>query len=188
MGWAPSGASRRECHEAGAADAPRAERRRVRRSGEECPPMTRVKLTTQVLSALTAVGLAMAILARPAGARDVFTYRDGWRFLRQDVPAAAQEDFDDRAWESVRLPHSYGWEEALRGKNYYRGPGWYRLSFDAPRAGPGRRAFLWFGAASSVADVYLNGQHLGQHRGGFSAFCFEATPAIRFGGSNVLAV
>jgi len=47
---------------------------------------------------------------------------------------------------------------------------------------------LRFGGASIVTDVYLNGQHLGQHRGAFGAFCFELTPHWRPGGPNELRV
>jgi beta-galactosidase len=73
------------------------------------------------------------------------------------------------------------------GKDYYRGPGWYRRELDiAPEAG--KRYFLKFEAASLVADVYLNGKFLGEHRGGFGAFCFEITNQLSASGTNLLAV
>ena len=94
--------------------------------------------------------------------------------------------------------------EAGKGGNYYRGPGWYRTKLALPESAKGKRVFIRFEAASLVADVYLNGVHLGQsaigsaggetsprsggHRGGFTAFCYELTPHIRLGGDNVLAV
>ena len=39
-----------------------------------------------------------------------------------------------------------------------------------------------------MADVYLNGKPLGQHRGAFGAFCFEITTNLSAGGTNLLAV
>ena len=51
-----------------------------------------------------------------------------------------------------------------------------------------KRYFLQFESASQVADVYLNGQFLGQHRGGFGAFCFEITKALSPSGKNLMAV
>ena len=39
-----------------------------------------------------------------------------------------------------------------------------------------------------MADVYLNGQFLGEHRGGFGAFCFEITQQLSDTGTNLLAV
>ena len=43
-------------------------------------------------------------------------------------------------------------------------------------------------AASQVADVFLNGKLLGEHRGGFGAFCFEVTGRLAPTGANLLAV
>jgi beta-galactosidase len=110
-----------------------------------------------------------------------------WRFKSGEIAGAEQAGFNDGDWQAVTLPHNWGWEQAQKGEAYYRGPGWYRRSLDlAPQ--PGRRYFLRFGAAGSVADVYLNGVPLGQHRGAFGAFCFEITKQLSPGGTNLLAV
>ncbi len=111
----------------------------------------------------------------------------GWHFKLADVPDAEKSGFDDSGWETVSLPHNWGWQEAQAGKNYYRGPGWYRRELEVV-AQPGKRYFLRFEAASLIADVYLNGKLLGQHRGGFGAFCFEITKALSDTGTNLLAV
>jgi beta-galactosidase len=112
----------------------------------------------------------------------------GWRFARADAAGAEAPAFDDSAWENVSVPHTYN---ALDGEDgggdYYRGVGWYRLRFDAPSNLTRRRVFLGFDAANTVADVYLNGVLLGSHRGGYSAFRFDATPAL-VPGENLLAV
>ena len=57
-----------------------------------------------------------------------------------------------------------------------------------PSADAGKRIYVYFEGAFQVADVYVNGQHLGQHRGGYTRFIFDATSAIDVGGDNVLAV
>jgi beta-galactosidase len=116
----------------------------------------------------------------------------GWRFMQGDDSDASKSDYTEGTnWQSVTIPHNWGWQEAMAGRPYYRGPGWYRCNFTLGQqnntAGP-RRYFLRFEAASTVADVYLNGKHLGQHRGGFGAFCFEVTSQISSTGANVLAV
>ncbi len=112
----------------------------------------------------------------------------GWRFKQGDVSDAAQPAFSDADWEAVSLPHNWGWQQAAKGQDFYQGPGWYRreLNIGAPQSG--RRYFLRFEAASTVADVYLNGKSLGQHRGGFGAFCFEITSQLSANGTNLLAV
>lgn len=119
-------------------------------------------------------------------ARDDTRLDEGWQFATNEsvaeVPATAN-------WQPVTVPHCWGWQEAQKGdKNYYRGPAWYKRELDATLQ-PGKRYFLRFEAASSVADVYLNGKFIGEHRGAFGAFCFEITTNLSTGaGTNLLAV
>jgi beta-galactosidase len=112
---------------------------------------------------------------------------DGWRFLRGDAAGAEAVGFADATWTSVSVPHTYNASDGQDGGgDYYRGVAWYRRNLAAPEL-EGRRAFLELGAASTVADVYLNGALLGSHRGGYSAFRFDVTDAL-VPGDNVLAV
>jgi beta-galactosidase len=125
----------------------------------------------------------------PAGRTDTLLL-DGWRFLNADATGAEAPTFDDSGteWSAITLPHTWN---ALDGEdgggNYRRGIGWYRRHITAQAPAAGRHAYLQFDAASMVADVYLNGTHLGQHRGGFAAFRFDVTAALQ-AGDNVLAV
>jgi len=135
-----------------------------------------------------------AALRVAAAPREDTDLNSDWKFGRGDdgIATGAQriEEFsaDGSGWETVSLPHCWGWEEAQKGKPYYRGPGWYRREIDLKTPIPGRRYFLRFEAAGSVADVYLNGQLLGEHRGAFGAFCFEITKQLSRSGTNSLAV
>ena len=120
-------------------------------------------------------------------AREDQLLNSGWRFALRDARGAETNGFDDSGWQAVSLPHNWGWEDAQQGKPNYRGPAWYRRELIIlPQAG--KRFFLRFEAASLVADVYLNGTFLGQHRGGFGAFCFEITKDLSNSGTNLLAV
>jgi len=107
----------------------------------------------------------------------------GWRFKLGEVPNGESPGLDDAAWQSVSLPHNWGWEDAQQGKPIVRGPGWYRRQLEITPQ-PGKRYFLKFEAASLVADVYFNGKLLGQHRGGFGAFCYEITEELSRSGTN----
>jgi beta-galactosidase len=120
-------------------------------------------------------------------ARESTLLDSGWRFKSGEATNAEQSDFNDSDWQAVSIPHNWGWEEAQQGKDFYRGPGWYRRELNiTPETG--KRYFLRFEAASLVADVYLNGERLGEHRGGFGAFCFEITTNLSATGTNLLAV
>ena len=143
---------------------------------------------------LILAGCISAIFSTPAGAREDTRLDSGWRFQQGDpaglfgqAMSPADANWIDSNWQTVSVPHNWGWEQAQDGKNYYRGPGWYRRELDiAPESG--KRYFLRFEAASLVADVYLNGKSLGEHRGGFGAFCFEITKQLSQSGTNLLAV
>jgi beta-glucuronidase len=69
---------------------------------------------------------------------------------------------------------------------FYEGTVWYKRSFDYQRK-PDTRLFVYFGAANYRADVYLNGEKLGHHVGGFTPFNFEITKLVRDTG-NFLVV
>lgn len=143
-------------------------------------------------SELGAGGLALAgaggtAASEAAPPRTLEVLGEGWRFLRADAVGAEAVGFDDSSWASVRVPHTYNAEDGQNGGgDYYRGAGWYRRVLVAPEL-VGRRAFLEFGAANAVADVYVNGTLVGSHRGGYSAFRFDVTDAL-VAGDNVLAV
>jgi beta-galactosidase len=129
---------------------------------------------------------AGAGLTLNAAVREDTVLESGWRFQQGDPAGAEQEIFSNARWQTISVPHNWGWEQAQRGEKYLRGPGWYRREL-AIKPESGKRYFLKFEAASLVADVYLNGKWLGQHRGGFGAFCFEITTNLSASGTNQLA-
>lgn len=141
------------------------------------------------------LGLLLAGAPVPVLAASERPLAEGWHFVKSDAAGAEAPAFDDRAWQSVSVPHTYNAQDSgiggakARGEPegvYYRGPAWYRLGFAAsPQAG--KRYLLNFGGASLKAEVWLNGRRLGQHKGGYGAFRFDATEALR-SGDNVLAV
>ncbi|HXF10824.1 MAG TPA: glycoside hydrolase family 2 TIM barrel-domain containing protein [Desulfuromonadaceae bacterium] len=135
------------------------------------------------------IALLIAVVSFQLVARDDTRLDEGWKFAKGEAIKDGQSVVDETNWLAITIPHCWGWEEAQAGeKNYYRGPAWYQRELDAT-VQPGRRYFLKFEAASSVAAVYLNGKLIGEHRGAFGAFCFEITPYLAGGaGTNLLAV
>lgn len=112
-----------------------------------------------------------------------------WKFIRSDVPNAQSTSFDDSAWSTIALPHTWNNLDGQDGgDDYYRGTGWYRIHYTPPAELLGRRFYIQFDAASLVADVFVNGNFAGQHRGGFAAFRFDITSLLIAGQDNVIAV
>lgn len=57
----------------------------------------------------------------------------------------------------------------------------YEKRFDIPSDFNKGRVFIHFGAVDQIADVYLNGVHVGSHSGGYTPFSFEITDNIKEG-------
>ncbi|WP_046263932.1 sugar-binding domain-containing protein, partial [Streptomyces sp. WM6386] len=114
---------------------------------------------------------------------------NGWRFVRADVTGAEAPGFDDSGWASVNTPHTWNAVDGADGGNdYYRGVGWYRRHYTVPSELAGKRLYLQFAGVNQVADVWVNGTYLGQHKGGYSRFRFDVTAVLVPGGDNVIAV
>src|SRR6266545_4541136 len=132
---------------------------------------------------------AEAATFTPPAARQRVDLNTGWRFLKADATGAQNPGFDDSAWAAVTVPHTWNARDGEDGgNNYYRGVGWYRRHYTPPASFAGKKLWLQFAGANTVTDVWVNGTYLGQHRGGFARFRFDATSAFRLGQDNVIAV
>jgi beta-galactosidase len=133
------------------------------------------------------IGLLFSLWASGVAARETTALTSSWLFQKGEATNAATPGFNDAGWQKISLPHCWGWEEAQTTNRYYRGPGWYRRNLVLPPE-TGRRCFLRFEAAATVADVFFNGRKLGEHRGGFGAFCYEVSGRLSATGTNFIAV
>jgi len=146
------------------------------------------------LAGLFVLGLAASLNAQPytppTNHRTDIVLDSDWRFIQQNVSGAQATNFDDSSWTNVNLPHTWDISDGQDGPGttYYRGIGWYRTHCTVDNSYAGRHFFLKFDGAFSVADVWVNGNYLGEHQGGFAAFVFDATPYVNVGADNVIAV
>lgn len=90
---------------------------------------------------------------------------------------------------AVRLPHTVR-ESPLHyaSPSDYEMISGYRRSLDLPEDLSGKRVFLQFDGAAHIAEVYINGTRIGEHRCGYTAFRVEITDSLVPGGSNTVAV
>ena len=111
---------------------------------------------------------------------------DGWQFTTQAVAAADLASVKDV--EQVDVPHTWN---ALDGQDggddYHRGLCWYTREILRPAVPEGGRIYLECEAVNSVANAYVNGTHVGEHRGGYSTFRFDITEALT-DGKNLIAI
>lgn len=109
--------------------------------------------------------------------------QNAWKFYFGEL---TPETAADAAWEPVTIPHTWN---ALDGQDgggdYKRGAGWYQTTFTLHKV-PEMVYFVEFLGVNAVADVYLNGVHLGQHRGGYTLFRFALTDALKDGENTLL--
>ncbi|WP_148629757.1 glycoside hydrolase family 2 protein [Bacillus sp. E214] len=120
--------------------------------------------------------------------RKVINLNDAWKFIKENVQDAMNQVYDDANWESVNVPHTWNAIDGANGFDFYKGACWYRKEFTVDTINAGNKVYIEFNGSNSVTDVYVNGQHLGQHRGGYSIFRFDITDVLTFGGKNTIAV
>lgn len=127
--------------------------------------------------------------------RKMIHFNSHWRFMKGDQPQASQMDFDDSSWEPVQLPHDWAifgpfnpQEHGYSAKLPWKGVGWYRKTFTLPAEDSGKRVYLDFDGVMAFPEVYINGQLAGEWDYGYISFRIDATPYVRFGQENVVAV
>ncbi|RFC75045.1 glycoside hydrolase family 2 TIM barrel-domain containing protein [Streptomyces sp. AcE210] len=157
--------------------------------------------------ALPAPGAAAADRAGTVGRRTV-GLDDGWRFALVSPDGitdptgayadAEQPGFDDSDWRMVAVPHDWSIEQTpttehntTSGTGFLPGGlGWYRKKFTVPAAYAGKRISVEFDGVYMDANIYVNGELVGNHPYGYTGFAYDITDALHADGTtaNVLAV
>jgi len=146
--------------------------------------------------------------------RQTIPLKYGWKFTRSDDSGSMAADYDDSAWERVRVPHDWaiagpfdrevdvqrivkkqadverGVVEITgrTGGLPHVGVGWYRRLIRVPADGAGKRVRIEFDGAMSRSQIYCNGRLVGAWPYGYSSFSVDLTDAIEPGEENLIAV
>ena len=105
-----------------------------------------------------------------------------WHFTKENpgIPTAVMG-------EAIALPHTWNAVDGQDGGNdYYRGTCWYTLALTKPAIPAGGKAVLQLDGAAMTAAVYLNGEKLAEHKGGYSTFQVDLTDHLK--DENLLAI
>ena len=100
--------------------------------------------------------------------RLIWNFNAGWCFHLGDVTGAETKEFDDKTWEVVSTPHTVQLMPAeASGCRNYQGIAWYRKHFRLPKECAGRDVTLHFEAVMGKQTIYVNGQKVKEHEGGY---------------------
>ncbi|MGC8595565.1 MAG: glycoside hydrolase family 2 TIM barrel-domain containing protein [Candidatus Kryptoniota bacterium] len=113
----------------------------------------------------------------------------GYSNLLQESNGRFLTNYDDSSWESKMIPSV---ENVMypfpKVPEYYENGVWYRRQFSVPDSFRGKFVKLVFYAVNYIADVWINGNYVGYHEGGYTSFSFDVTKYLNYGGLNTIAV
>jgi len=134
--------------------------------------------------------------------RTIMLFDSDWKFHRGDITSAETLDFNDLDWRTLSLPHDWSIEDipgtdspldsnAIGSYNtgfFTGGTSWYRKHFSVVDSMKNKRFYLQFDGIYMNADVWLNGEHLGNHPYGYTTFGYDITKYLRNDSENTLAI
>jgi beta-glucuronidase len=104
----------------------------------------------------------------------------------RDAKAKDKSDLVEYSFDTSPVINVPGdWNTQREQLMFYEGPVWYRRTFSYHKR-EGIRTFIYFGAVNYKAIVYLNGEKLGEHEGGFTPFNLECGSQLREGENSLV--
>ncbi len=118
--------------------------------------------------------------------RNIININKGWGFSKEAsaIPGSIPSD-----WESIDLPHSWNAVDGQDGGNdYFRGTAYYAKNISKSELIEADCYYLEIKGANSSADVYLNGEKVAHHDGGYSTWRVDLTAFLKDENLIVIAV
>jgi beta-galactosidase len=122
--------------------------------------------------------------------REVLNFNVDWLYIPEDLNDAYKLDFDESNFEFVSLPHANKiFPHHYFKEEDYRFVSWYRKHFKLDSKYEGKKVYIHFEGVMTVAKVYVNGEFVGEHKGGYTPFEFDITEYIKYGNfENLVAI
>ncbi len=114
-------------------------------------------------------------------------YNANWEFFRSDKVLDLASAQQQTQWEKVQLPHTPK-IEPLIVNDQFQGDAWYKKTIATDKSWKGKQITLKFESAMNVAEVWLNGEKLTTHVGGYLPFSVNLTEKLKWDSSNELLV
>ncbi len=101
-----------------------------------------------------------------------------------------QADAEPAQWQGeILVPYAVESSLSGVGKNVKNNEAlWYNRTFTVPAAWKGKDVMLNFDAVDWACDVWVNDVKVGSHKGGYTPFSLNVTPALKAKGENKLTV
>ena len=156
-----------------------------------------VLLLVLLLAGLAYASPAPSTLIANVFGRTTVTLNGSWRVIAdpfdngrsgffRDAKAKDKSDLVEYNFDASPVMNVPGdWNTQREQLMFYEGPVWYRRLFVYHKR-ESIRSFVYFGAVNYKAIVYLNGEKLGEHEGGFTAFNFDCTSMLRDGENSLV--
>jgi len=129
------------------------------------------------------------------------SFNDGWKFYKANNSTFftdfenGQKYFESQGqwtklevWEDVTLPHTFNKDDMQKDRNFFEGKAVYQKSFMTSPEDKERRTFIKFEGVGAVAQIFINGNYIGEHKGGYSMFVFEITNSVDYEKENTITV
>ncbi|MFF2887263.1 glycoside hydrolase family 2 protein [Paenibacillus sp. NPDC057967] len=128
---------------------------------------------------------------RPQFVRDEWTNLNGeWAFGFDDTNIGESEEWPSQFGgdRTIIVPFTYETEASGINEHDHHRYVWYQRTMEVPVEQAGKSVILHFQAVDYISKVWVNGRYVGLHQGGYSAFSFDITPYVVYGGSNSVTV
>lgn len=121
------------------------------------------------------------------GDRIVLNINKGWQYLEDNTKDIRQIEKVE-GWQSIDLPHTWNqWDVMDPSPGYRRDASWYQKTMVIQDQKDALYK-LYFEGANITSDVYVNGEHVGQHVGGYVGFEYDISQWVRKGKENTISV
>lgn len=117
--------------------------------------------------------------------RSTININENWQYLNDNVksPDIALET---KGWDTINLPHSWNALDATDViPGYRRNASWYKKDIEINKLS-GQKYHLYFEGVNIESEVYVNGEKLGEHTGGYIGFRVDITDAVNNGENQIL--
>jgi len=128
---------------------------------------------------------------RPQFKRDAWLNLNGvWKFAFDDENVGEKNHWFENLSTSMRIqvPFTYETKASGIGDDTFHPVVWYQRTFTIPEDQRGKRVILRFQASDYFTKVWVNGQFVGEHKGGNAAFAFDITNVVKTEEENNLVV